>query len=537
MRAIRGIPSVVVVVVVVSRLAAVAAIAAMAFGCGTSKKSQLEAIAKDWSAVIRASQVVPVYPLTEDIQPGDVFLVQLPIERQQELYEEAGYLALDQHAARIQPRGYSGFYALSFPQGVDWDDLPRDFLRPPAGEEGAAAAAWEKAPHAAFPSYSFSVRRGGGLNLAVPVSGVPVGLSLLGAEEANGTITIGAARTLGVDQNSLYRQVHDWARRNRDFLRDFAPSEGRSNYLRVVSRIYVTGDLDVTLADATRVAAGADAGVPRPVEFLSARSPERPGDTRDVTIEDYLSNIEKLNASLEAASLARTLESGARELLPGGSLRVTAASSRSITLKERFDPPLVLGYLGFDCAILEGGRIGPAVPTRAVLEPEQAGASILRASGASAIYSASVSLDVYRALRAMGEAAEPHVAALDALARHVPSETLHYAFGREGLVIERNVAAQTLRPPGSDPFVDYRTYRGLVEQSARALGRALAKPSFSLKRKDGATVTVDEGSDVRAELERALAGFRKVLDDPAVATEAAEAEAAALAYYSAEFEE
>jgi hypothetical protein len=30
---------------------------------------------------IRASQVVPVYPLTEDLQPGEVFLVQLPVGR------------------------------------------------------------------------------------------------------------------------------------------------------------------------------------------------------------------------------------------------------------------------------------------------------------------------------------------------------------------------------------------------------------------------------------------------------------------------
>jgi len=53
-------------------------------GCATHKMSgdQLARVAKDWSLSIRASQVIPVYPLTEDLQPGDVFLVQTPIEDQ-----------------------------------------------------------------------------------------------------------------------------------------------------------------------------------------------------------------------------------------------------------------------------------------------------------------------------------------------------------------------------------------------------------------------------------------------------------------------
>jgi len=40
------------------------------------RQHQLERVAKDWCLTIRASQVIPVYPLTEDLQPGDVFLVQ-----------------------------------------------------------------------------------------------------------------------------------------------------------------------------------------------------------------------------------------------------------------------------------------------------------------------------------------------------------------------------------------------------------------------------------------------------------------------------
>ena len=50
-------------------------------GCTTKlRNKQLEKVAKDWALIFRASQVIPVYPLTEDLQPGDVLLVSTPIE-------------------------------------------------------------------------------------------------------------------------------------------------------------------------------------------------------------------------------------------------------------------------------------------------------------------------------------------------------------------------------------------------------------------------------------------------------------------------
>src|SRR5713226_803856 len=83
-------------------------------GCCATKKCQLEHIARDWCMTIRGSQVIPVYPLTEDIQPGDIFLVQVPIDKQQQLYKLNGFLALDNHLDRLNPTGYDRFYDHSF---------------------------------------------------------------------------------------------------------------------------------------------------------------------------------------------------------------------------------------------------------------------------------------------------------------------------------------------------------------------------------------------------------------------------------------
>ena len=53
---------------------------------------------------------------------------------------------------------------------------------------------------------------------------------------------------------------------------------------------------------------------------------------------------------------------------------MTAASSRFVMLRQDFDPPLVIGYLGFDREILrdgEGVYLGPPVSTNSVLTENQ----------------------------------------------------------------------------------------------------------------------------------------------------------------------
>jgi hypothetical protein len=82
----------------------------MLSGCATQKMSgdQLARVAKDWSLSIRASQIIPVYPLTEDLQPGDVFLVQTP--EQVKVYLAKGFLPLENLVTRLSPAGYARFY-------------------------------------------------------------------------------------------------------------------------------------------------------------------------------------------------------------------------------------------------------------------------------------------------------------------------------------------------------------------------------------------------------------------------------------------
>ena len=295
--------------------------------------------------------------------------MQLPIEEQQRAYEGKGFLPLDNHIARVTPIGYREFYKESFLLGSASPTLPNEAFvsKPP----------WDNVARAAFPSYSFSVREGSGLSLALPVSGVPVGLSLLGASAADGSITLLDARTYGVDMLSLATQVRqaagDPASELGRLLSTFAaPANAGSkqeapraeSYLRVVSRVYLVGEVNVSLRDARTSGASLAAGAsPPPLELITASDG---GDPAKASVANYDSNLASLNAGIgEAIKLG-----GAEGAKPGGALKIVSATSRSVGLQEKFPRPLVVGYLGFDMEILPGGKLGNAIPVYARLAGE-----------------------------------------------------------------------------------------------------------------------------------------------------------------------
>lgn len=267
-------------------------------GCGTSRRAQLERVAKDWCETIRASQVIPVYPLTEDLQPGDVFLVQVPVDRQQEIYKQRGFLPLDNHLARLDPKGYADFYDTTLAISKD-AVMPRTLMYP----GGASVKAWEPAPSAAFPTYTFKVDSAQGFNLALPISGVPIGMSLMGTQSAFGSVTIDDAKSIGLDISSVHRDLETWLDadpRRREFLSQFGPRVGERprNYLRVITRVYATGKIDVLLNNAESFAGGLDIGAPKNVNLFAARTPTGAADTQEAAVENFRRSNALINAGL-----------------------------------------------------------------------------------------------------------------------------------------------------------------------------------------------------------------------------------------------
>lgn len=402
---------------------AVILLATQLLGC--SYQQQLEEVAKNWCMTIRASQVIPVYPLTEDLEPGDVFLVQIPVPRQAEQYKQKGFLPLDMHMVRLDiPRKeflefYDGFYGLdpNYRKNVPphiWQDKPKsnnerttskesttskensepndssepnkinepnDLNKPPDknGQKRAQPAGhrdptnWSKAPRAGFPSYTFEVKRGIAGAAALPIKGIPVAMSLLGADKATGSVTIKDSYTYGIPYHNIVQILTDWARDNKNLLNSirqgvidaepfpdqlwrflsspFVGHRERTIYLRIISRVYLTGSLTVSITNTSAAAVKA--------ATKSFKDMNLPSLSSAKDVNDNTKRLKALNESLALKHLDTEQDAAG----VGAAINVTWATFRSISLDERFDRPLVIGYLAFDFPVLEGGGLGTPIAT------------------------------------------------------------------------------------------------------------------------------------------------------------------------------
>jgi len=331
-------------------------VAVLLSGCSlfSPKKAvtqQLENVAKEWCLTMRASQVLCVYPLSEDVQVGDIYLVNTSIPNQVKQYLQNGFLPFDMLLTRLQPVNYRAMYANAYATQDQWGNIPHQWQFPP----NATTNNWIAAPHAAFPSYTFSVQQGQSLKLAVPVQAVPIGLSLLNSNQAHGAIEIDDASTYGIDQLSLEQQVESWAAcpTTRELLAHYAPDgPANSHYIRVIARVYLTGKVNVSVTNDAQRGGGLDAGVAQ-----NAQLPAAPAAGDAATA--YSNLITTLNNSING---------GTTVTKPGGSIRIAAVSSRSVSMSETFDRPIVIGYLAYDRAIGPGGVLGQPRPTLQQME-------------------------------------------------------------------------------------------------------------------------------------------------------------------------
>lgn len=293
-------------------------------GCFTLEENkQLTSINKDWNRMIRASHIQPIYPLTQDIFPGDVFLVSHDIEDTR-AWKQPGYLPLDHLVARLCPDGYKAFYTNSWAGYTN--PLPHEFLKDNS---------WSNAPVAGFPSYSFTVKHGGGASVALPIQGIPVGLSLMGAKQASGYVTLADAHTYGVDELSLRKQVWEYIKANQGPI-SFLLTTGRTNFLTVVTRVYTVGRVTISMLNDSSKGGSLWGGSPKEVTIPDLK-------TND-SIGNFTNMLAAVNASIPAVTEAA-------QVIPGGSLKFNFVSSRSISMSESFPKAIVVGYGGFSFAI------------------------------------------------------------------------------------------------------------------------------------------------------------------------------------------
>ncbi len=291
-----------------------AACAIILGGCASTSQ-QLQSVNKDWDQLIRASHIYPIYPPTQDIQPGDIFLTTYDME-DASVWSSGGYMKLDHQIARLYPTNYPAFYANSFALGTN--ALPQYWLK---------ANQWSNAPAAAFPSYAFRVVNGGGVSVALPVEGVPVGLAIIGASSASGVVTIGDCHTYGVDEISLTDQIKHYICTNAASILSVLPAgtpENQLNYLNVVTRVFTTGQVTISMTRDSSVSASASGGVPKDTDIPLMQNTN--------AVANYTNFIGAINSNL--ASL-RTAINTATGVLPGGTLKVASVGSRAPRHRQR----------------------------------------------------------------------------------------------------------------------------------------------------------------------------------------------------------
>jgi hypothetical protein len=301
---------------------------------------QVEKIAKEWSLLIRANQMIPIYPPTQDLQVGDVFLVNTPIEDQAKIYNKGGFLPLDQMVVRLfaDPKikksvltEFDEFYNSMY--GINGSVLPPKNWHDT--DDG-----WKNAPVVSFPTYSFSIDSGAGLNLALPIESIPFALGLMKSGKYSATVVINDAHTYGLDNWRLEKFFRQWVDNHNSAIQtenstkngqtedpNLTPEPNHdNNYFRIISRVYVAGGVNVTLTADETNGAKADAGEKTPIDLIGIKT--------DSSGDNYQTAINALN----------TLAKGSM----GASVQVVTATNRSITLNETFKKPLVIGYIGFD---------------------------------------------------------------------------------------------------------------------------------------------------------------------------------------------
>jgi hypothetical protein len=201
------------------------------------------------------------------------------------------------------------------------------------------------------------------------VQSVPIGLNLLDSASADGTVTIKDCFTYGRGINDLQPLAQRFAQDNADFVRQFAPTEGKQFFLRVVNRVYLTKRLDVSLFSNQSTGGSLSGGVPRPVDLLNIGNS---GTNASAIFAEVNKVINKPTTqpisqpATGAGAHSPTTQPAAPAI--GATVNVTMASSRSVSLTETFDRPLVIGYIAFDLPILNDGKLGAPVATFSKLE-------------------------------------------------------------------------------------------------------------------------------------------------------------------------
>ncbi|HFQ5056838.1 TPA: hypothetical protein ACGU7J_002241 [Vibrio vulnificus] len=369
-------------------------------GCVSNDvQQQYEDVAKNWNFMVRASQVTPVYPLQEDLRPGDIFVTPLTMDSEIDSWRGDGYLTLNNVYARINltPQDYSAHYQ---------------------GATSSQGLSMSQPPTAAFPTYSFSFDKRLGGGLALPVSSVPVALSAAGAGAATGTVAFKDTYSIGLPDSVIHQKLQAWNNAEmQKQLSAYTKNEDERLYvLRVITRTFSVKSVSVSLSFTETSAGNIQAGAPPTVPELWAadpeeykqvinylnqqialktdagQEPEAPQDDSEEEVTDQtlselkkqLEVVKKLKEKSQLDAIKRHIERVAQTdefggyLLPGASVKFSSFSQNGAAMQETFSKPLVFGYWANEYVVTRSGQLLHINRARSLVENSKAYKAMLK---------------------------------------------------------------------------------------------------------------------------------------------------------------
>src|SRR5262249_30524089 len=139
-----------------------------------------------------------------------------------------------------------------------------------------------------------------------------------------------------VDEITLQNQVEKFVTQHREDLLDLISKQGDTNkayFLQIVSRVYVIQRVSVSMYNDSAFGATLSGGAPKDVPIPDLQ------DTNAAA--NYTNMVTAVNGVVAAFS---TTVGGAGGIAPGGALKFTSVSSRSVSMEEKFPRPVVIGY-------------------------------------------------------------------------------------------------------------------------------------------------------------------------------------------------
>ena len=309
-------------------------------------------------------------------------------------------------------------------------------------------------------------------------------MSILGAQAAKCSLTIKDAHTYAIDTLQIEKQVRDWAADNRGFLRSFGPKDAdkwcifttrpkEQYYVRIVTRVYLAREFNVSVATVDSGGLGLTAGLKMPADMAR---PTADADGKYDTSKIYKDTLDTINSNLKAAPDAAGKPAGPNF---GASLRVVAASSRYVSLDEKLPRPVAVGYLAIDLPIMPDGMLGRRVSTLGLLESGRE-PTLGDHLGPQSHLTGKIAYDVYRWLKGGQEpAAKRLVDRMGLFAADIPIPADLRFYGIVGNppkpAVNDKVNANRMKNLEADrqnkTFARFKSYSTLLLKSIDALSR------------------------------------------------------------------